>query len=174
MNDKLTLVPVSLRAANAYVLEHHRHHGPARGHKFALGVADGSGLRGVAIAGRPVSRHLDDGMTLEVLRVCTDGVPNACSKLYGAVRRAALAMGYQRVITYTLADESGVSLRAAGWVPDASVKGESWNRPSRSRDDKHPVVPKVRWRAGASPKTPTELAETTGPLDHHPTGDPTA
>ena len=146
----LRVRPISLRAANAFVVEHHRHHGPTRGHKFSVSVVDSEQqLRGVAIAGRPVARHLDDGVTLEVLRVCTDGTPNACSMLYAAVRRAALAMGYSpsRVITYTLADELGASLRAAGWRREALVAGRSWDRPSRERIDTHPTTDKQRWCA---------------------------
>lgn len=147
---ELRVAPISLRAANAYVAEHHRHHPPTRGHKFSVSVVDEDGaLRGVAIAGRPVSRHLDDGHHLEVLRVCTDGTPNACSMLYGAVRRAAVAMGYPRrqVLTYTLADESGRSLHAAGWHRDTLTAAESWHRDARPRDDKHPTVRKQRWHA---------------------------
>lgn len=152
MTAGLRIIPMSLRAANEFVMAGHRHHGSTRGHKFSVGVVDGSGeLRGVAIAGRPVARGLDDGATLEVLRVCTDGTPNACSKLYAAIRRAALAMGYMpgRIITYTLAEEPGTSLRAAGWVEDAQVAGRSWDCPSRPRVDSHPTTDKVRWRAGA-------------------------
>lgn len=146
----LRVAPVTLRAANAYVAQHHRHHPPTQGHKFSLSVVDeGGALRGVAIAGRPVARHLDDGLHLEVLRVCTDGAPNACSMLYGAMRRAAVAMGYPRhgVITYTLATESGRSLHAAGWVRDGDVPARSWDRPKRAREDKHPTGAKVRWHA---------------------------
>ncbi|WP_221177319.1 XF1762 family protein, partial [Nocardioides marmoriginsengisoli] len=127
-------------------------HGSTRGHKFSIAVGTSDGvIRGVAIAGRPVARLLDDGITLEVLRVCTDGTPNACSMLYGAVRRAGIAMGYppRRIITYTLASESGRSLHAAGWIRDAEVKGDTWDRPNRARTDKHPVEPKIRWRAAA-------------------------
>lgn len=147
----MKLHPISLREANAWVEENHRHHGPARGHKFSISVRDESDeIKGVAIAGRPVARMLDDGAHLEVLRVCTDGTPNACSMLYGAVRRAAIAMGYlpQNILTYTLASESGGSLRASGWVRDAEVAGQSWDRPSRGRIDKHPTEDKVRWIAG--------------------------
>lgn len=146
----LRVKPVSLKVANAYVAEHHRHHPPTRGHKFSVSVVDETEeLRGVAIAGRPVARHLDDGLHLEVLRVCTDGAPNACSMLYSAVRRAALAMGYPRggVITYTLATESGRSLHAAGWVRDIDVRARSWDRPKRAREDQHPTGAKVRWHA---------------------------
>ena len=112
-----------------------------------IACLDDDRLCGVAIAGRPVARALDDGYTLEVLRVCTDGTPNACSKLYGAMRRAAREMGYRKVITYTLAEESGTSLRAAGWSVDGTTRGDSWDRPNRPRDDRHPIGPKTRWAA---------------------------
>ncbi len=149
---ELLLVPTTLREANGFVERLHRHHGPTRGHKFAVAVGSTDGvMRGVAIAGRPVARWMDDGVTLEVLRVCTDGTPNVCSMLYGAVRRAAVAMGYpaRNVITYTLASEPGTSLKAAGWVLDGTTRGESWNRPNRARTDKAPTTPKNRWRAAA-------------------------
>lgn len=145
---RLSVVPVTLREANAFVAAHHRHHVPPRGCVFCLGVEDDAGtLRGVAIAGRPVSRMLQDGRTLEVTRVATDGARNACSKLYAAVRRAAPHLGYRRLVTYTLASESGASLRGAGWRRVADVSGGSWSRPSRGREDKHPLAAKVRWEA---------------------------
>ena len=97
----LTLVPVTLRQANAFVAEHHRHHKPVVGHKFSIGCQKNGALVGVAIAGRPVSRYLDDGFTLEVTRLCTLGDRNACSMLYAAAARAAKAMGYHKIITYT-------------------------------------------------------------------------
>jgi hypothetical protein len=148
----LRLVPIGLREANAFVAAHHRHHKPSRGHKFSVGVAD-TQLRGVAIAGRPVARMLDDGSRLEVLRVCTDGARNACSMLYGAVARAAEGMGYDRskVITYTLATEPGTSLKAAGWWRGERVPGRSWDRPKRGRIDQHPTEDKVRWHAAPPP-----------------------
>jgi len=147
---ELYLRPIGLRGANAFVAAHHRHHGPTRGHKFSISVADAQGqIRGVVIAGRPVARRLDDGAHLEVLRVCTDGTPNVCSMLYGAVRRAAKAMGYrpEQIITYTLEGEEGASLRAAGWRLDGRTVGGSWDRPSRSRADSHPTEGKFRWHA---------------------------
>lgn len=111
----LELQPVTLAEANAFVAKHHRHHKPVTGHKFSIGcIADGR-LVGVAIVGRPVSRYLDNGLTLEVNRLCTDGTKNACSMLYAAAWRAARAMGYHKIITYTLDTENGASLRAAGW-----------------------------------------------------------
>lgn len=119
--SKLIIRPITLKDANAFVGQEHRHHPPMVGHKFSISVVDEDGtLRGVAIAGRPVSRMLDDGLHLEVLRVATDGTPNACSALYGAVARAGKSMGYPRenIITYTLASEPGTSLRASGWTFD--------------------------------------------------------
>jgi len=125
---RLTIVPLSLREANDYVVEHHRHHKAAVGHKFSVGVVDEAGtLHGVAIVGRPVARHYDDGLTAEVNRSCTDGTPNANSALYGAAWRVCKAMGYLRLITYTQAGESGSSLRGAGWevVGERKARG-SW------------------------------------------------
>lgn len=94
----LRLKPISLRDANEYVRKHHRHHKPVAGHKFSIGCEADGELVGVIIAGRPVSRYLDDGFTLEVTRLCTNGEKNACSFLYGAAARAAAAMGYKRII----------------------------------------------------------------------------
>jgi len=112
----MKIVPITFRAACAFVALHHRHNKPPRGHKFSIGVQDSDALVGVAMAGRPVARAFDNGLTLEVNRTCTDGSRNANSMLYGAVWRAAKAMGYVRCITYTQVNESGASLRAAGWV----------------------------------------------------------
>lgn len=123
----LRIVPVSFRQACAFIAEHHRHHRPPRGMKFCLGLADGDQLVGVATVGRPVARSLDDGRTLEVNRTATDGTKNANSMLYGAAWRATKALGYDRLITYTQAGESGSSLRAAGWlvVAERPARG-SW------------------------------------------------
>lgn len=112
----LRLRPISLRDANEYVRKYHRHHKPVAGHKFSIGCEADGELVGVIIVGRPVSRYLDDGFTLEVTRLCTNGAKNACSFLYGAAARAAAAMGYKRIITYTLESENGASLRASGWM----------------------------------------------------------
>lgn len=145
---RLTVVPCGLRPANAFVRQHHRHHRPTRGHKFSVAVADEAGaVRGVAIVGRPVSRHLDDGWTLEVCRVATDGCPNACSALYGAARRAAFALGYRRLVTYTLLEEGGASLRGAGWRLIGEAGGGTWARQTRPRVDQHPLQTKLRWEA---------------------------
>lgn len=113
----MQITPITLRAAQEFVAQYHRHNKPPRGHKFSIGLKNEDGeLIGVATAGRPVARHFDDGLTLEVNRTCTTGERNANSALYGAIWRAAKAMGYARCITYTQADESGASLRAAGYV----------------------------------------------------------
>ena len=138
----LTVGHVELEAANAYVTEHHRHHGAVRGHRFSLACYEDGRLCGVAVVGRPRSRRIDQHMTVEVLRLCTDGTKNACSKLYGACRRAAKALGYERLITYILADESGKSLLASGFTYCYTNKGGSWNQPGRPRNDKAPVCPK--------------------------------
>ena len=103
----LALIPVSLSQANDFVEQHHRHHKPVRGHKFSIGCITDGRLATVAIVGRPVSRHLDDGFTLEVNRLCSDGTKNACSFLYAAAARAAKELGYRRIITYTLDTENG-------------------------------------------------------------------
>jgi len=149
--SRLVVIPMDLSEANAFVRLHHRHHQPVPGHKFSLGVTDEANeLRGVAIVGRPVARHVDDGWTLEVNRVATDGCPNACSALYGACRRATFALGYRRLITYTLASESGASLRGAGWrcLGEATTReGQGWSVPSRPRVDRHPLQRKLRWEA---------------------------
>jgi hypothetical protein len=146
---KLLIIPITISDAQSYVDQHHRHHKAPRGGLFAVAVAAGGEVCGVAIAGRPVSRELQNGWTIEITRVCTDGTSNACSMLYGACRRAAIALGYRVVITYTLGSESGSSLRAAGFRKIADVRGRSWSCPSRPRVDRHPKQDKLRWESVA-------------------------
>jgi hypothetical protein len=145
----LTVTPVNLDEANAFVTTRHRHHRPVVGHKFAVAVSDDAKIVGVAIVGRPVARLTDDGFTLEVNRLCTDGTKNACSMLYGASWRAAKALGYRRLITYTLPSESGASLRASGWRLIGLRGGGNWNAPSRPRiDTVHELAgQKLLWEA---------------------------
>ena len=139
-------VPLHLREANSFVAKYHRHNRPTVGGKFAVGAAQDGKLVGVAIAGRPVARRLDDGKTLEVLRVCTDGTPNANSFLYGRVKRIALLMGYEKVITYTLEEESGASLRAVGAQIVGSTRPKEWSVPSRPRESQEVYGKvKVKW-----------------------------
>lgn len=148
----LRLVPVTRDAAVEFIARVHRHHGRPVGYRIAVGVANGEQLVGVAVAGRPVSRHLDDGHTLEVTRVATDGTENACSMLYGACWRAAKALGYTTAITYTQAGESGSSLRAAGWLIDATLAPRAgWDTPTRRRTNAEPVA-RTRWRITTIPK----------------------
>lgn len=144
----LVICPITLREANAYVADRHRHHGPARGCLFCVAAHDGEKVVGVAIVGRPVARMLQDDYTAEVVRLCTDGTRNACSLLYGAAWRAARALGYRRLVTYTLPEEGGASLRAAGWRCVGQAGGGSWSRESRPRVDTHPTQTKLRWEAG--------------------------
>ncbi|MFE4664521.1 XF1762 family protein [Streptomyces sp. NPDC056716] len=134
-SSRLHLVPVRSREAKEFVRTWHRHHPPPAGQIFAVGAVDDNGvLRAVAIVGRPVARHLDDGTTLEVTRTATDGTRNANSTLYGAAWRAAKALGYQRLITSTQDGESGASLRGAGWRLTARRPPRpGWHTPSRPR-----------------------------------------
>lgn len=145
LRQMLELQPISFEEACEFVRLHHRHHIPPVGSKFCVAVNDGEKVVGVAIVGRPVARMSDNGWTLEVTRCCTDGMKNACSMLYSACWRAARALGYRRLITYTLATESGVSLEAAGWRVVGEVRGASWSRLCRPRVDKHPTLDKLCW-----------------------------
>lgn len=133
--EPLTIVPVTLRTARAFVAWKHRHLLPPHGAKYAIGVATtDSTLVGVVITGRPVARAFDDGFTIEITRLATDSTPNSCSALIGAAWRAARAMGYRRLITYTRADEPGTSLRAAGLRRVAERPARAgWDTPSRHR-----------------------------------------
>jgi hypothetical protein len=139
-------VPIHLREANEFVANYHRHNLPTVGGKFAVGAAVGGKVVGVAMAGRPVARRLDDGKTLEVLRVGTDGTPNANSFLYGRVKRIALLMGYEKVVTYTLEEESGESLRAVGAQVVATLKPKEWSVPSHPRENQEVYgKARVKW-----------------------------
>jgi hypothetical protein len=143
----LQLQPITFKEASAFVRLHHRHHAPSVGHKFSIAANDGERVVGVVTVGRPVARHLDNGWTLEVTRCTTDGIRNAASLLYGAAWRATKALGYRRLITYTLIEESGTSLKAAGWKALYQTEGGSWDCPSRPRVDTHPIGQKTLWEA---------------------------
>lgn len=149
MQPRLAIVPISSEDANEFVLRFHRHHLPLSvGYIVSIALADEAGeIRGVAIIGRPCARFLWDGWTLEVRRVATDGCENACSALYGAAWRVVKALGYRRLITYTMQAEPGTSLRAAGWKCIGERGGGSWNHISRPRIDKHPTQLKLLWEA---------------------------
>lgn len=145
--------PVELREANAFVRAHHRHHQPVRRARFQLAAWQAEVLVGVAICGRPVARAYDPLRVLEVTRLCTDGTKNACSLLYAAAARVAREMGFERVQTYVLAEESGVSLRAAGWALVGETAGGAWHHAEEpqlrldggTRRQDQPAGPKRRW-----------------------------
>lgn len=144
----LYAVPITRDEAMQFIAQHHRHHGRPKGYLFAVGAAyEDIGVVGVAMVGRPVARLLQDGWTAEVIRLCTTGVLNACSFLYGASWRAARELGYKRLVTYTLPEEGGASLRAAGWKCLGEAGGGSWSRKERPRVDTHPLQRKLRWEA---------------------------
>ena len=160
MNDgkqsKLRVLPCDYDEAVAFVRRYHRHHAPPCGHKFSLCVADDQDeVRAVVMVGRPVARMNDNGMTLEVTRLASDGCPNACSCLYRAAWRATVALGYARLITYILNTEPGTSLKAAGWHCIGERGGGSWDRASRPRVDKHPTQRKLLWTAENEQVGPT-------------------
>ncbi|MGW3240681.1 XF1762 family protein [Streptomyces olivaceus] len=163
----LHLVPVRSRQAKDFVRTWHRHHPPPAGQIFAVGAADETGiLRAVAIVGRPVARHLDDGATLEVTRTASDGARNANSLLYGAAWRAAKALGYRRMVTYTQDGESGASLRGAGWRVIASRPPRAgWHTASRPRADHgNNHVTRLLWQAPADHRAGDQQAPCTAPL----------
>lgn len=150
--------PLTLKEANAFIDELHRHHSHCKGDKFRIGAEVDGKLVGVAQCGRPVSRHLDDGRTLEVIRLCTDGTKNVCSFLYSRCARVAQELGYEKIITYILESELGSSLKASGWYCDKKqAGGGSWDCKSRPRElestqisifstkQKYPTERKQRW-----------------------------
>lgn len=156
----LMIKPISIAMANAYIEAHHRHHGKKVGCRFAIACYEEETLHGVAICSNPVARKSDDGETLEVSRVCTDGTHNACSILYGACARIAKEMGFRKIQTYILDSETGTSLKASGWICEAVNVGEpSWEKHSCLRQEKRnqyrqmelfpskkpPEVAKQRW-----------------------------
>lgn len=138
-------VPLTQKQAAAYVAANHRHHKPTRGDVFRIGAEKDGEIVGVIQCGRPSARGLQDGLTLEATRLCTDGSRNACSFLYAAAARVAKELGYKRIVTYTLETEPGASLKASGWQLDGITTGGSWDTPSRRRTDKAPTCPKKRW-----------------------------
>lgn len=142
---QLKAVPLELRQANEFVDRLHRHHPPVHRDKFRIGCEVDGRLAGVVQLARPVSRMLDDGKTIEVVRLCTDGSPNVCSFLYSRAARIAKEMGYLKIITYILDSESGTSLSASGWHKEADTKGHDWSCPSRPRSCTAPTCNKQRW-----------------------------
>jgi len=156
----LRVVPVELRTANDLVARWHRHHQPAQGHRFSLGLIDSDGvLHGCAIIGRPVARLAGaPDRVLEVVRVATDGTFNACSMLLSAAARAGKAMGYERIQTYTLPEEGGASLRASGWVDEGERGGGQWKHTDgKPRRTDQPTSVKTRWSCRLNEERPATL-----------------
>ena len=146
MGEYMTIVPITLKAANAFVTAYHRHHEPTVGHKFSIGLSENDDLIGVAIMGRPVARGSDNGFTIEVARLCTNGAKNACSMLYQAAARSAKELGYRKIQTYILESESGTSLKASGWKMEAVTAGGQWKHTDgKQRKTNQPIMPKQRW-----------------------------
>ena len=139
----MRIIPVTFKFAKAFIADYHRHNPNVAGCKFAIGCRGDQGILGVAVCGRPVSRYLDDGETLEINRVCTNGARNACSMLYGACCRIAKEMGYRKIITYTLQSEDGASVKASNFVCDGEAGGTHWTG-ERDRGGL-PAEMKVRW-----------------------------
>lgn len=142
----MKIIHLELSEANELVARLHRHHKPDRGHRFSIGALSGDKLVGAAICGRPKARKTDYKTVLEVTRLVTDGTKDACSFLYGATARAAKSLGYSKIQTFILETESGVSLRAAGWVRSEEISdgGDGWHsRPGRRHDQ--PETPKIKW-----------------------------
>jgi len=140
------------KEANQFVIDHHRHHDAVTGAIICIGAFQGDGLVGVAILSRPVGRRIDYRKTVEITRLCTDGYKNACSKLYGASARIARELGFEKIQTYILASESGVSLTASGWtLEEENVGGKTWNGRTHSvltlfgDEDKRPREMKNRY-----------------------------
>lgn len=139
----LTIVPIFQRQAFEFITKHHRHHRKPVGSVFQIALSSDGQIVGVAVVGRPNGRRQQNGLTLEVTRLCTDGSKNACSMLYAACWRAAKALGYRKLITYILSSEPGTSLKASGWKLIGERGGGSWSVPSRPREDKHPTQMKL-------------------------------
>ncbi len=159
----LEVRPISLNAARVWIKQRHRHlRKPIKGWLFGVEILRDGKRIGVACAARPNARELQDGVTCEISRVAVlEGERNACSFAYGALRKAARALGYQKVVTYTLAEEPGSSLRAAGFVNVSAVKGREWSCPSRPREQVELLADKQRWEWVATPAAETPRARQT-------------
>ena len=142
----MTIIPLTLKEANKFVNNHHRHHKPVVGHRFSIGLMIDTQLVGVAIVGRPVARMSDDGFTAELTRLATLGHKNACSKLMGAVARICKEMGFIKVQTYILESELGSSVKASGWQMEAITKGRQWKHTDQKfRRTDQPKENKIRY-----------------------------
>lgn len=154
---RLRVIPIELKEANALVAALHRHHQPCQGHRFSLGVIDDDdNLRGAIIIGRPVARLAGHPrVVLEVTRLVTDGTPNACSMLYAAAARVGKALGYARIQTYILEEETGVTLKATGWECEGAAGGGQWKHTDgKPRRTDQPIGAKARWAKRLNDEAP--------------------
>lgn len=144
--SQLRIRPCTFALACAFVTIKHRHHLKPQGHKFSVCCVFEGKTVGVAMVGRPVARNLDNGLTVEVTRLCTDGTKNACSKMYSACRRIAFEMGYDKIVTYILESETGHSLLVSGWDCEGEAGGGAWrHKGGVPRKNEHPLGKKTRW-----------------------------
>ena len=141
---KLAIEPITVKAARAIVAKWHRHLPELQGGLFACAVSADGEIVGVAIAGNPARVWQGTGRVV-ISRVATTGERNACSKLYGAICRAAQALGYREAWTYTLPEEPGTSLRAAGFTHMGESAGGEHDRAKRPRKKARRADPKQRW-----------------------------
>lgn len=150
MKQNFRVIPLSLKEANEFIAQHHRHHKPPQGMKFAVGAEgpseSGFALLGVAICSRPVCRNVPHRDVIEVSRLCTFGTENVCSFLYGACARIAKEMGYKKIQTYLLETELGTSVKAANFKFEGMTQGGQWSgKDKKPRRTDQPTCPKQRW-----------------------------
>lgn len=141
----MVIRPITYKAAKEFINANHRHHNASIGCKFCIGLFEDNVMIGCAMCGRPVSRYLDNGLTLEINRLCTNGRKNACSMLYGACCRIAKEMGYEKVITYILQSENGASLKASNFKCEGLAGGVNWTGKRNKQNTKTPKELKTRW-----------------------------
>jgi hypothetical protein len=156
----MRVIPIELTEANALVTAWHRHHKEVQGHRFSLGAVDDQGvLHGAVVVGRPVARLAGSPRAVAEVTRLADGTPNVCSALYAAAARACKAMGFERIQTYILEDETGTSLKASGWVYDGPAGGGQWKHSDgKPRRTDQPIGLKGRWVKSLNEAQPPVLA----------------
>ena len=151
MSKNLSVIPLSLKEANEFVTKHHRHNKKCTGHKFSIGAEYQGRLVGVVIVGRPVARKLDNKFTLEINRNCVldDAPKGTCSFLYAKAIKIWQTMGGKKIITYTLENESGSSLKAVRFNKDTTIrifkKNTGWTTRKNRVWQKVQSIPRIRW-----------------------------
>lgn len=148
MARRFTTRWLPLREACGFIARHHRHHVPPQGGIVALGLWEDEKLVGIGILGRPLARAAQMNGDAELIRLCVlPDVAHAASALQARMKRVAQSLGFRRMLTYTLADEAGTSMRAAGMQRDIDLtRGGEWTTPTRKRLAAiHPTARKIRW-----------------------------